>query len=85
MFNDFVLTSTILLHRVIVRLNQTNAKINCFFNCFLNFTFLAKIAHFEPFGPPGGLRLDLLLWTRADFQKSYKFPIDFVQNAIYNR
>ena len=84
-FNDFVLTSTILLHRVIARLNPKNAKINWFFNCFLNFTFRAKIAHFDPFGPLGGLRLDLLLWTRADFQKSYKFPIDFVQNAILGR
>ena len=84
MFNDFVLTSTILLHRVIARLNPKTAKVNWFFNGFLIFTFRAKIAHFDPFGPLGGLRLDLLLWTRADFQKSYKFQIDLVQNAIYN-
>ena len=45
-------------------------NIHWFFNGFLMFTLRAKIAHFEPFGLPGGLRLDLLSLTRADFQKS---------------
>ena len=53
------------------------------FNGFVIFTFRAKIAHLAPFGPLGGVGLDLALSTHADFQKSYKFPIDFARNAIY--
>ena len=84
MFNDSVATSTILLHRVIAHLNPKNAKINWFFNGFLIFRFRAKIAHLAAFGPLGGFGLDLSLSTHADFQKTYKFPIDFVKNAIYD-
>ena len=49
---------------------------------FLISKFRPKIAHLATFGPLGGLGLDLSLSTHAAVQKSYKFPIDFAQNAI---
>ena len=36
------------------------------------------------FRPLGGLVLDLSLSTHAAVQKSYKFPIDFAQHALYD-
>ena len=44
----------------------------------------AKIAHLATFRLLGGLGLDLSLSTHDAVQKSYKFPIDFAQNAIYD-
>ena len=82
--NDFVATPTILSRCAIARLNPKKAKIHWFFNDFLIFRFRAKIAHLATFGPLGGLDLVLSVSTHAVFQKSYKFPIDFVQNAIYD-
>ena len=58
-------------------------QISCFSNCFLIFRFRPRIGHLAPFGPLGGLGLDLSLSTHDAVQKSYKFPIDFAQNAIY--
>ena len=84
-FNDFVATSMILSHCLIARLNPKNVKFHWFFNGFLIFRFRAKIAHLAPFGPLGGLRLGLSFSTHADFQKSYKSPIDFAQNAFFGR
>ena len=85
MFNDFVATSMILSHCLIARMNPKNVKKHLFFNGFLIFRFRAKIAHLAAFGPLGGLGLGLSFSTHADFQKSYKFPIDFARNAIFGR
>ena len=74
----------ILAHRTHARLNPKNAKFHWFFNGFWIFTFGAKIAHLATLGPLGGLGIDLSVSTHAVFQKSYKFPIDFAQNAIYD-
>ena len=65
--------------------DPTNAKIHWFFSGSVISTFRAKIAHLAPFGPLGGLGLGLSFSTHADFQKSYKFPIDFAQNAFFGR
>ena len=83
-FNDFPAQSMILAHRAIAHLNPKNAKFHWFFNGFWIFRFRAKIAHLATFGHLGGLDLVLSLSTHAVFQKSYKFPIDFAQNAIYD-
>ena len=74
----------ILAHRTHARLNPKNAKFHWFFNGFWIFTFGAKIAHLATLGPLGGLGIDLSVSTHPDFRKSYKFPIDFAQNAIYD-
>mgnify|MGYP005702287109 FL=1 len=84
-FNDFLAQSMILAHRTHARLNPKNAKFHWFFNGFWIFTFGAKIAHLATLGPLGGLGIDLSVSTHPDFRKSYKFPIDFVQNAILGR
>ena len=71
----------ILAHRTHARLNPKNAKFHWFFNGFWIFTIGAKIGHMGPFGPSGGFDVDAALSTYPDFRKSYKFPIDFVQNV----
>ena len=83
-FNDFLAQSMILAHRTHARLNPKNAKFHWFFNGFWIFAFGAKIGHLGPFGHSSGFDFDAALSTRAVFRKSYKFPIDFAQNAIYD-
>ena len=74
----------ILSHCAVARVNPKNAIFHLFLADFLIFRFRAKIAHLAPLGPLGGFGLELALSTHADFQKTYKFQIDFAKNAIYD-
>ena len=79
-FNDFVLTSTILLQCTIVRLNPKNVKFHWFFNGFLIFTFRTKIDLLGPFRTSWAAR-----WSRSWrriidtcwFPKIIQIPNDF--------